>query len=242
MATKIGRNTLADGKVGRFWCKGANAYKQDKLGDGVKIAVENRLTVFNGVVKWTYTLILDQSSVKPGDYVPLYDANGKEVPGFDPSLETTVRYYWWAHTVLVPSKDDASKMVPKLIAGRCPLPNTLGATWLPREEVRRLDTLMGRTKGEAEFPLPVWVKVEERRGYNNPVSFGDESIKHESRRAAEMADEVDDGDDYAQGQVDSDAVDDEPADDVPTIQRGEAEHVQPDPVREQGSRRKSRSS
>jgi len=229
MAQKIGRNTLADGAIGRFYVRGANGYSQRKL-DDQKFSLDGRLRVFTGVVEWTYTLTLDKASVREDDYCDMSSAAGETRKAYDPALDTVVRIYWWAHTVN-----------GKLVAGKAPLPQHMGAMWAPKEEINRLNALLGKQKGDDACPLPVWIKVRESQGYNNPVAFGDESLKMAGKRAAEMADSVED--DEPVTTTDADSVDDEPADDVPTVQRGEVEHDKPvDPQKEQSTRRRSRSS
>ena len=232
---RIGRNTLADGAIGKWHVRGANGYKQNKIGD-VKASVDGRLTLFRGVVEWVYTFTLDKGSVKEGDYLVMNDGDGKPAVAYDPSLDVTVRYYWWAHTVTKNGKQVK-------VSGKCPLPEHMGASWLPKEEIDRLNLILGKQKGDDACPLPVWIKVRESKGYNNPVSFGDETLKLAGKKAAEEAEEV--ISDYCDADCEEDAVDDEPVDDVPTIQHGEAEHDRPapvDPQKEHGGKRRSRSS
>ncbi len=231
---KIKRNTLADGTYGRFFVRGSNGYRQSVIGD-VRVSVDGRLTLFKGVTEWTYTAVLDKSSVPDSGYAKVTDADGKEISGYDPSAEVVVRLYWWAHM-------SGGMSGGKLKAGKCPLPEHMGARWMPREESRRLDQIIGRAPNDDQCPLPVWIKVSQKGEYNNVVEFGDESIKNKGKLAAAAAEQVEDDDETHVST--EDVIDDEPADDVPVIQQGgEAEHKpMGNTESQQSTRRRSRSS
>lgn len=194
----IKQNVLRDGTMGRY--KIVKCHQSEPTKERVSIGTGKAQTLkqFENVIRWTFELVLDKSSVKISDYASMSDGNAMDPNDasqrcYDPALDVTVRFYMWAHRRTIDGK------LGPFVAGTVRLGDEKGNKWLSKADADRLQTLAGRPVGTKrsdgqshpmEWPAMVWVAVTQRGQYNNPTEFGDESLSKRAQAMAQVMDEV----------------------------------------------------